>query len=230
MSQIKVELQAWLGDDRQIANSAWTSSLEKEKKDSRTDSDVKRIVNMLADSKHSVPFESVVFRFWIRMPIAIDRQFMSHRIQSASGMSGRYRTMPSEFLKIPNDIHTIFHKVPFNSSYYITMEYNRLCQETNEFYNRVLTDYKALEKEGVISNNEYKRIREFFRGALPQHNMTERTTIMNLRSFANFIKLRLKPDAQPEIQEVARQMLEAVRNSNVCPIALEALERNLWMI
>jgi len=112
MDQIKVELQDFMGGDRAIAEAAWTSSKDNQNRTNRPEEDVARVVNMLADYKHSVPFESVIFRFWIRMPIAVDRQFMTHRIGSHSGMSGRYRTMPSEFLDVPKDVYNILSKVP----------------------------------------------------------------------------------------------------------------------
>jgi thymidylate synthase (FAD) len=234
MGQIKVELQETMGGDRSIADSAWTSSLDYQKKQTRTDEDVKRIVNMLADSGHSTPFESVIFRFWIKMSVACDRQFMTHRLQSASGMSGRYRTMPNEFLQIPEDVEKIIASTsaisdPNRDGYY-TNKYNELCTEANSVYNECLSELKSLEKQGSITNQEYKRAREFYRGILPQHNMTERVSVMNLRAFANFYKLRSDPAAQPEIQEVAKQMLEAVKASGVCPVAIEALERNGWDI
>jgi thymidylate synthase (FAD) len=227
MSQIKVELQSFFGDDKSIADSAWTSSLDYQKKKTRSDEDVKRIVKMLAENKHSTPFESVVFRFWMRVPIQTDRQHMSHRLQSTSGMSGRYRTMPSDFLQVPDDVKTIMSKAQKSD---LEKEYETICEHANWFYNDMLTDLKVDEKAGTISNSEYKRAREFFRGVLPQNNMTERVFIINLRSFANYMKLRNSPHAQPEIQEVAKQMLEAVKKANVCPIALQELEKNGWVI
>lgn len=225
--KIEVELQDIYGTDRQIAEAAWTSSLDYQKKKNRSDEDVKRIINMLADLKHSVPFESIILRFWIKMPIQTDRQFMTHRLQSSSGMSGRYRTMPSEWLDIPEDVNSILDKIPDSQ---VSTSYNNYCKEINGYYKNLLTDLKTKEKDLTITNEEYKRLREFFRGLLPQNNMTERVSVMNLRSFSNFIKLRLSPHAQPEIREVARQMLEAVKLSNKCPIAIEALERNNWVI
>lgn len=224
--QILVELQETMGSDKSIAEAAWTSSTTLQGKQKRTSEDVKRVVNMLADSKHSTPFESVVLRFWIKMPIATDRQFMTHRLQSASGMSGRYRTMPKEYLHIPEDIDHIISKIDFNAK----TDYYEFCNKANKLYDEYTILAKKAEGKNLITNSEYKRFREFFRGVLPQHNMTERVTIMNLRSFANFIKLRLKPEAQPEIQEVAKQMLEAVKQANICPEALFALERNNWII
>jgi flavin-dependent thymidylate synthase len=236
MKQIEVELQEWLGSDRRIAEAAWTSSTTLQGKNKRTEEDVKRVVNMLADSKHSVPFESIIFRFWLKLPIAIDRQFMAHRIQSASGLSARYRTMPSEWLDIPNDVRLIMVQLvgldsqdPYKGINHM-IQYDELCKETNDKYNEIVNSLKKAEQMKLITNKELKRGREFFRGMLPQHNMTERVSIINLRSFSNFIKLRTKADAQPEIQYLANLMLNAVKKSNACPIALEALERNNWSI
>ena len=234
MSQIKVELQDTMGNDRSIAEAAWTSSLDYQKKQSRTDADVERVVKMLAENKHSTPFESVILRFWIKMPIAVDRQHMTHRIGSHNGMSGRYRTMPNEFLEIPDDIKTLRSKLEIwagdDTGKEIEERYLELCSKANDFYQDVSKALKDAEKKEAITNNEYKRLREFYRGVLPQHNMTERITIFNLRSFANYQKLRNSPHAQPEIQEVARQMLEQVKLKNIAPIAIEFLEKNGWNI
>lgn len=233
MSEIKVELQETLGSDRMIAEAAWTSSLTDEKKDLKTEADVKRVVNMLADLKHSTPFESVVFRFWLRLPIAIDRQHMTHRIASHSGMSGRYRTMPDDWYGVPQDVKDILSKfqpkqiIPLES---FEVQYNIYCKWANRLYNDSIKRLKYEEKNGVISNLEFKRVREFFRGVLPQHNMTERVTLMNLRSFSNYYKLRSKSDAQVEMQIISKSMLEEIKKKNICPIALEALERNNWSI
>lgn len=227
MSQIKVELQEWMGNDSSIAKAAWTSSYTKEQKDLRSEEDVKRVVNMLADSKHSVPFESVILRYWIKLPIAIDRQLMTHRIASHSGMSGRYRTMPSEFLVLPDDVTCILQKAGCGMPSY---EYDNLCSVANNWYIKQVGRLKEAESSSKISKIELKRAREFIRGVLPQHNMTERTTVINLRSFANFYKLRSKTDAQYEIQIIAKLMMHALVEKNICPIALEALNRNSWAI
>lgn len=229
--QIEVELQSTMGNDRQIAEAAWTSSTTYQGKAKKTEEDVSRIVNMLADLKHSTPFESVVFRFWIRMPIQTDRQHMTHRLQSPSGMSGRYRTMPDDFLQLDPEITDIIKKATTSvKGLFYEHQYKKYCEETNKLYRELLGKLKQAEKQDKITNSEYKRVREVYRGILPQNNMTERVSIMNLRSFCNYQKLRNSEHAQPEIKYVAEKMLEAVKASDVCPIALEALERNNWVI
>lgn len=234
--QIEVELQETFGSDKRIAEAAWTSSTTLQGKEKRTDEDVARVVKMLIEQKHSSPIESVVFRFWIKMPIAIDRQHMTHRVASHNGMSGRYRTMPSEFLSMPKDVRDLSEKalvgimgksVQVNNLIY---EYQHLCTTANIFYNKMSKFFKAAEAQKAINNLEYKRLREFYRGVLPQHNMTERVTVMNLRSFANYQKLRNSKHAQPEIQEVAQLMLEVVEKANVCPVTIATLKELNWEI
>jgi flavin-dependent thymidylate synthase len=227
--QIQVELQEVMGSDRSISEMAWTSSTTYQAKKSKTDEDVSRVVNMLADCKHSTPFEGVVLRYWIKMPIFADRQHMTHRLQSASGQSARYRTMPSEWLSLPNDVQGILAKGTTFPEFR-TYRYEAICKEANEYYNTMLKEMREAEKKGNITNEEYKRAREVLRGVLPQSNMTERVSIFNLRSFANYQKLRNSPHAQPEIRIVAELMLEELEEKNVCPVALQALKRNNWNI
>lgn len=228
--QIGVELQATFGDDKFVAESAWTSSLDHELKKKRKPEDIHRVVNMLADSRHSVPFESVIFRFWMKIPIAIDRQVEKHRISSQNGMSGRYRTMPNEFLDMPEDVQSILNKLSANEIIDPYYEYIDICDHANVVYATTVKMLKKAEKDNLITNKELKRAREFYRGILPQHNMTEKIMTINLRSWCNFIKLRNSEHAQKEIQTVAKLMLTAVKTDNICPIALEALERNNWNI
>jgi hypothetical protein len=45
------------------------------------------------------------------MPIQTDRQHVTHRIATHNGMSGRYRTMPFEWLNTPKDIKDITNKL-----------------------------------------------------------------------------------------------------------------------
>lgn len=226
-NQIQVELQEWMGSDRSICNSAWTSSTIKPSEKERTEEDLNRLIKMLVEQKHSTPIESVVFKFWIKMPIQTDRQHMTHRIATHNGMSGRYRTMPSEWLHTPKDIVDILTRIDANAT--IT-EYETFCRVANNWYTEILQMFKDEEQEELITNTEYKRLREFFRGVLPQNNMTERVSIFNLRSFANYQKLRNEGHAQLEIQQVAELMLQEVEKNNICPIAIKYLKENNWNI
>lgn len=229
MNQIKVELQSTLGNDRQIAEAAWVSSISLPVRENKTDEQIEKLISFLAEHKHSTPFESVVFRFWMRLPIVSDRQVSTHRWASHNGLSGRYRTMPNEFLDIPKDVADITKRIQPNDNE-LLLTYSDLMRSTNMIYQEYLDKAKLAEKDGVISNDDYKRFREFYRGMIPLNNMTERITIMNLRSFANFYSLRSSKNAQPEIQFIANRMLEEIQTKNICPIAIKYVEKFGWNI
>jgi thymidylate synthase (FAD) len=224
---IKVELQESMGSDAAIANAAWTSTYNRDLRDIRYDNPevVADLVRRCARDGHSTPFESVIFRFWIRMPIFTDRQHMTHRIASHNGLSGRYRTVPTDFFEMPDDVSKIYEKAGLDVAML-----NYTMSHVNAVYADKMDSLKQAKADGLVTNEEYKRAREITRNILPQANMVERTTIINLRSFANYMRLRTDAHAQPEIQEVARQMLAQVKAAEICPVALEAVEDAGWQI
>lgn len=229
-SPIQVELQEWMGDDRAIANAAWTSTYDKGRRDARTDEEITALVSRLIADGHSTPVESVILRFWFRIPIFTDRQHMTHRIASHNGLSGRYRTMPNDWYSMPKDCVDIVNKINPDAGNRMKNEYDGLAASAYDRYAVWLDFLKGAEKESRITNSEYKRVREMVRAVLPVAGMVERVTVMNLRSFANYQKLRNSDHAQPEIHGVAKQMLELVKKNNVAPAAVEALEKKGWVL
>lgn len=234
MSQILVELQEFMGSDASIANAAWTSTYDKDRREGKYDDPEKvaEIVPRLIRDGHGTPIESVVLRFWIRMPIFTDRQHMTHRIASHNGLSGRYRTMPTDYFELPKDVTDICWKADQHIRSVVTMEsmYETACKTAVNSYSHAVAALKKAESIGAITNAELKRAREVLRGQLPTAGMVERTTIMNLRSFANYQFQRNSSHAQPEIRKVAILKLEAVKAANVAPIAIKTLEEMGWKL
>lgn len=225
--KILVELQEFMGSDQSIANAAWTSTYDKDRREDKYDDEKKvaSIVRKLILDGHGTPIESVVLRFWIRMPIFVDRQHMTHRIASHNGLSGRYRTMPSDWFPIPDDVNGILEK---SGNQCLVRWYNDSCILAYDHYLDSIDRLKRSEKEGLISNVEFKRAREILRAQLPTAGMVERTTIMNLRSFANYQRQRNSDHAQAEIRQVAQMMLEEVKKAKVAPVAIQTLEEIQW--
>lgn len=240
--QIEVELQETMGSDRAIAECAWTSAITQQGKTKKTDEQVADLVKRLANDGHSTPFEAVIFRFWMRIPIFVDRQHMTHRIASHNGMSGRYRTMPSDYYTMPEDCQNILKKFGWLEEndlfgcetglpgYGHYQRYLVHCNGAMTAYDHTIKELKHGRDTGVISETEFKRLREVFRGMCPQAGMTERVTTWNLRSFANYQKLRNSEHAQPEIRYLAEKMLILVKVNNPCPVAIKWLESNNWRI
>lgn len=162
------------------------------------------------------------------MPIQTDRQHMTHRIASHSGLSGRYRTMPTDWLDVPSDVLELFPDAASAAAF--EDEYHNICENVNDWYANQISRMKKWRDADLITGDGYKRIREFARGVLPLNNMTERVTVINLRSFANYMMLRKKKAAQPEVRQVAQRMYELVRDANICPVAFRELEANNWKL
>lgn len=233
LNQIKVELLGAFGGDRGIAESAWTSTRnQKRLSQQRPDADVERVIIQLAAERHGVPFESVIFKWHIALPTFCDRQVVTHRIASHSGLSGRYRTLPSDWYTLPQEVIDILNDVPGGGLWgnNVRGQYDGINKQAHDLYNGVLQEAKKAIADGFMTNEQYKRVRECLRGVIPVCNMTERVTIMNLRSWANFIRQRSDAHAQPEIQTIANQMLEIAENSGICPIAIRELKKNGWNI
>ena len=134
--------------------------------------------------------------------------------------------MPTDWYALPAEVYDICLKAdPSNS---IAFDYDRSCTTASYAYNNSIYKLKQAEKSGAITNAEFKRAREVLRGQLPTSGMVERTTIMNLRSFANYQKQRNSSYAQPEIRQVAQLMLEEVKKAGVAPVAVKTLESIGW--
>lgn len=227
--EIEIELQDRMGSDAAIANAAWTSTYDKTRREGKYDNPEKvaEIVRRCVHDGHSVPLESVVFRFWCRWPVFVDRQHMTHRMASHNGLSGRYRTLPSDFFQVPNDVVDICWRARVEHP---KDRYSELCSAAHEAYSDWLEGLRVAERGGLITNDEYRRAREALRSVLPTAFMVERTTIMNLLSFANYQRLRNSKHAQPEIREAAQLMLREVINAEVAPVALGALLAKGWLV
>jgi len=234
--QILVELQDCMGDDQAIADAAWTSSYDKDRREAKYDEPerIKHLIeNVLLghDVAHNVPFESVVLRFWIRHPIFSDRQHQTHRLQSSSGLSGRYRTMPLDYFEVPPEVEEIFKRANQEGKYIpLGYLYKKSCDKATQNYKITIDCLKEAQQMGYINNSEYKRAREIARGQLPTAGMVERTFLMNLSAFANYQLKRNSEHAQPEIKQVAEMMLHEVESKGVAPIAVAALKKRGWKL
>ena len=63
-------------------------------KDTETDT---RLIQYLLRHKHTSPFEMVKFKFHVKAPIFVQRQWFRHRMSNFNEISGRYSKMDPEF-------------------------------------------------------------------------------------------------------------------------------------
>ena len=63
-----------------------------------------KLIDFLVKHKHTSPFEMVKFKFHIKCPIFVQRQWIRHRTANVNEISGRYSVLNPEFY-IPEKIY-----------------------------------------------------------------------------------------------------------------------------
>jgi flavin-dependent thymidylate synthase len=211
----KVELIGHYGSDKLIACSAWTSTSRNLTEDKIAR--IPKLIHMLWSEGHETPFEKGMVHFLVDTEIASHIHLLKHRISSMNGESARYKELKEDKMYLPEDwdIPIEFSKeewtkIPFFSK--------RIMEE--------YTSWKAVLKEYTdIGNDLYhlslsklspilgrKRAKESARFFKTYNSQIEGDISFNMRSFANFIKLRNSEHAQLEIREIAQEMWELVEN------------------
>jgi len=133
---------------------------------------------------HNTVFEHVVFRFRVKCPIFVARQWMRHRIGTFNEKSLRYCTASPEYY-VPSDLSEQ------NRAWYI-----RHCSNSFDLYT-------ALVESGMK--------KEQARGVLPMAMYTEFLWTVNAWSLMNWFEKRLDPAAQWEHRQYARAIMGIFR-------------------
>lgn len=199
-----VELIGYYGSDEIIACSAWTSTsreLTEEKKKR-----IPELLNKLWKDGHETPFEKCVLHFLVNCDVASHIHLLKHRISSINAESARYKELKEDKFYIPEDWKGITHKSDnphLNHEWvYILEEYTKTG---NELYHKCVAD--------LTPELGRKRAKESARYFKMYNSQIQSDVSFNMRSFANFLKLRMSEHAQVEIQEIASKMLDLVRQT-----------------
>ncbi len=138
----------------------------------------------------------------LKMPLSISVQILRHRSGSFNQVSGRYKTIHQEVIPPVDDCTQIARK--------IGMDLGEYLDSTNiiiERYEGAMSSAKKAKEEGLISNEEYKRFREFARFILPEGRMTEMYVTFYLDDFYNnYLPLRNSTHAQTEHIWISQEM------------------------
>ena len=199
----KVELIQQMGTDEDHALSAWTST-SRELNDSKR-SRIPSLLKMLAENGHHTPFEKSYIRFLVTSDIASHIHLLKHRVGvSINAESARYKELKDDKYYVPNDW-----------SEGERMKYIEHMQTCIEKY------HETLERL-VSSGMSRKRAKESARFYLPYGNQIVSDISFNFRSFMHFQGLRNKPEAQIEISQIAKKMLQCVWESGTLKDSLAA--------
>ena len=129
-------------------------------------------------------------------------------MSSFNGESARYKELKEDKYYLPQDWKGI--RISDNGEALNTPSddwHQRLAEYTeegNRLYHACLADL-----EPVLGRKRAKESARFFK---TYNSQIQADIMFNMRSFANFVKLRRSPHAQLEVREIADQMLQLVRD------------------
>lgn len=215
-----VQLVGYYGSDEVIALSAWTSTSRELTEEKRKR--IPTLIKQLWTAGHETPFEKGIVHFLVDTEIASHIHLLKHRISSFNGESARYKELKEDKYYIPedfkyleiDDVNTL-NKYPF---YNWADLLEAKTFEMNELYHACL-----LDAEKHLGRNRAKESARFFK---MYNSQIQGDVSFNMRSFANFIKLRNSNEAQIEIKQLANTMLHLVENIEGSPFkhTLEAMD------
>ncbi len=210
-----VRLDAAMADDLSVVNAARVSFARR--KEALDESD-EGLVRFLMRERHGTPFEHNSFRFHVRCPIFVAREWFRHRVGSFNEFSMRYARATDEFyVPAPEDVRT---QVGKPGAYSFEPVEPELAEQTRaaleDVYEHAFSTYERLVEAGVA--------RELARSVLPVGAYTEFYWTINARALMNFVSLRAAETAQREIRRYAEacEQLFATR----MPVTYEAFVAN----
>jgi len=148
---------------------------------------------MLWSEGHETPFEKGTVHFLVNCDIASHIHLLKHRISSLNAESARYKELKEDKYYIPEDWDNRWAKALKN-----------FTDRSNELYHECLEDMTP-----VLGRKRAKESARFFK---TYNSQIQSDVMFNMRSFANFLKLRKSKNAQVEIRKIAEQMLTLVQN------------------
>jgi thymidylate synthase (FAD) len=177
----------------------------------------KGLIRYLMRHQHTTPFEMVEFKFHVKLPIFVARQWIRHRTANVNEYSGRYSVMEDQFY-VP-DPEEIRYQSQTNrqgrNEEVVPVEIQReFIDALNQVTGRSYEDYQHFIDAGVA--------RELARINLPLALYTQWYWKIDLHNLLHFLRLRLDVHAQAEFQKYAQVIAGIVEK--VCPITWEAFE------
>src|SRR5690348_7063671 len=155
------------------------------------------LIRFLMRERHGTPFEHNAFRFHIRCPLFVAREWFRHRVGSFNEFSMRYAKATDEFyVPEPDDVRTQVGKPGSYSFEPVDPELAESArEELRAVYEHAYETYERLVEQGVA--------RELARAVIPVGAYTEFYWTLNARSLMNFVSLRAAETAQREIRRYA---------------------------
>lgn len=206
-----LSLVDYMGNDESIERAARVSYGYGTRKTSQT----RGLLRYLRRHLHTTPSEMVELTFHCAMPMFVARQWIRHRTANVNEYSGRYSLMPMLFYTPgPEQVQTqSAHNKQGKSGASASPEvYAEAVRRWNEIRSQSRSTYQWLV--GIDLARELARI------DLPLSTYTQWYWKIDLHNLLHFLKLRVDPHAQWEIQEYGRVMAGMLKQ--ILPLSYEA--------
>ncbi|MCW2950194.1 MAG: Thymidylate synthase thyX [Thermoleophilia bacterium] len=211
-----VHLEDSMGSDLHIVNNARVSF---DQASDEFTAKERGLLNFLMRERHGSPWESVVFRFDVKAPIFVIREWQRHRMGSFNEQSARYSQIPEHYY-VPAPEY-VREQVGKPGSYsFDAIEDPAVVAETID----LIDDTQRAAFEAYHRMLERGVAKELARAVLPVGMFSRMKWTVNLRSLFNFVALRHHEHAQREIRDYAAAVEDLARE--VVPVAFEVFEAN----
>src|SRR5437868_1286704 len=173
-----VRLDAAMADDLSVVNAARVSFARRKEAIDESDAG---LIRFLLRERHGTPFEHNSFRFHVRAPLFVAREWFRHRVGSFNEFSMRYARATDDFY-VPEaeDVRTQVGKPGAYSFDPVSPEIAETTrEELRAVYEAAYSAYERLVELGVA--------RELARLVMPVGAYTEFYWTVNARSLMNFV-------------------------------------------
>jgi thymidylate synthase (FAD) len=220
----RIELIDSMGNDLSIVNDA-RASFEKSS-DLLDEKDIK-LINYLIKHQHTSPFRGVVFKFKVKAPLYVCRQWWKHVIASNHNDEQLgWNEKSFRYVAIADDnefyIPQTFRKQSKNNK---QATIGSLEEELN---NQAIAIYQEQCENSYQAYSKLLELgvgREQARGVLIPSVYTSWVWTVSLQALLNFIGLRMGTGAQSEIGAYAQAIVELIEP--IVPVSMKAWQSNL---
>lgn len=211
-----VHLEDSMGSDLHIVNNARVSFDQESEEFTAKE---RGLLNFLMRERHGSPWESVVFRFDVKAPIFVVREWQRHRISSFNEQSARYSQIPEHYYVPAPEL--VREQVGKPGSYsFETITEPAVVESTL----RLIDDTQRAAFDAYHQMLEQGVAKELARTVLPVGMFSRMKWTVNLRGLFNFLSLRNDQHAQREIRDYAEAVEQLAKT--VCPVAFDVFEEN----
>ena len=202
---MNVRLVDYMGNDAAIVQAARVSYGE----GTKSVLEDRQLIRYLMRHWHTTPFEMVEFKFHVKVPIFVARQWLRHRTASVNELSARYSIVKDD-VWVPD----IYRKQSTTNKQGSEDSFeDSSAHKSQEHSCEIAFDvYNGLVERGIA--------RELARVHLPQSTFTEFYWKINLHNLFHFLRLRMDDHAQKEIHECSRIIFDLIKP--IVPLACEA--------